>query len=242
MTRSIGGYRRAAVLLAGATAATLLVSGCGAGQIAETANKASAIPGVNVDLEVTDGSYKIRNLLVAYKDTNPYPAGGNAALSVAIFNDTAKEVTVKVTSDSARSVVIAGATPTPAQPPATPTPSAPGSVSPTAATTPAEGATESQSPRPTGSPQPVPSVAVPPSDGPATLKIPAHGFVILGPSGGSFLQLEGLRAALRTGQTVNLVFDFDGKQIATTASVSVPLSPAPVAPPVNKDARGGHSG
>ena len=242
MKRSIRGRRRATVLLAGAAATALLVSGCGAGQIAETANKASAIPGVNVDLNAADGSYKIRNLLVAYKDTNPYPAGGNAPLSVVIFNDTSKEVTVKVTSDDARSVVVAGATPTPAQPPATPTSSAPASVSPTNGTTPSGGATESQSPRPTGSPQPVPSAAGPPSAGPATLRIPANGFVVLGPSGGSFLQLEGLHAPLRAGQTVNLVFEFDGEQISTTAPVSVPLSPAPVAPPAHEGVQGGHAG
>lgn len=247
MTRSIRGYRWAPVLLAGTAAATtLLMSGCGAGQIAETAAKASSIPGVNADLNTADGSYKIRNLLVAYKDPKPYPAGGNAPLSVAIFNETNKEVTVKVTSDGARSVVVAspGSTPTPTQPPATSTPSAAGSVSPSHSITrqPSERATESQSPRPTGSPQPIPSATVTPSGAPTSIRIPANGFVVLNPSGGSFLQLEGLNAALRPGQAVNLVFDFDGKQIVTTAPVSVPLSPAPVASPVNKDAEGGHGG
>ena len=238
MTRSIGGHRRVAVLLAGAAATALLVSGCGAGQIAETAMKASAIPGVNVDLDAANGSYKIRNLRVVYKDTNPYPAGANVPLSVAIFNDTGKEVTVKVTSEDARSVIVAGATPAATQPPATSTASAPESASPTTGTTPSEGATESQSPRPTGSPQPVPSAAVPPSADPASIRIPANGYVILDPSDGSFLQLEGLTAPLRAGQTVNLVFDFDGQQITTTAPVAVPLSPAPVAPPVYKSDHG----
>jgi hypothetical protein len=234
------------VLLAGsAAAATLLMSGCGAGQIAETAVKASAIPGVNADLNTAGGVYQIRNLLITYKDTKPYPAGANAPLSVAIFNETAKEVTVKVTTDGARSVVLAssGATPTPSQPPATSTPSVGPSQTPSNTLQPSEGATESQSPRATGSPQPVPSTSVQaPSGAPATFRIPAASFVVLNPSVGSFLQLEGLNTALRAGQTVNLTFDFDGKQLTVPAPVSVPLSPAPVAPPVNKDAEGNHGG
>jgi hypothetical protein len=246
VTRSIMRSCRAGVLLVGAAAAaTLLLSGCSAGQIAQTAAKASAIPGVNADLNTADGTYQIRNLLITYKDTKPYPVGANAPLSVAIFNVTGKEVTVKVTTDGARSVVLArsGATPTPTQPAATSTPSVGPSPTPSNTLQPSEGATESQSPRATGSPQPVPSATVQaPSGAPATFRIPANSFIVLNPSVGNFLQLEGLNAALRTGQKVNLVFDFDGKQLTAGAPVSPPLSPAPVASPVNKDAQGGHGG
>ncbi|MFD0823806.1 hypothetical protein ACFQ0D_37020, partial [Micromonospora zhanjiangensis] len=106
MTRSIRGPRRAALAGAAATAATLLLSGCGAGQIAHTAEMAPTVPGANA--QTTDGNYKIRNLLLAYPGEKGYPAGGNAPVEVGIYNDSHSPVTVKVTVAGARSVVLSG--------------------------------------------------------------------------------------------------------------------------------------
>ncbi len=105
MTRSIRGSRRAAVLLSGiATAGLLLLSGCGAGQISETANKVPSIQGI--DLQATAGKYGVRSVLVAYPGVEGYRAGDNAVLNALFYNDTYEPVTVTVTSPDAREVVI----------------------------------------------------------------------------------------------------------------------------------------
>lgn len=214
MTRSIRGSRRVAVLLAGTAATVLLAAGCGAGQIAETAVKVPGVPGLNAELRLADGgSYKIRNLLVSYPGVAGYPAGGDATVTVAIFNETDKPVTVTVASDGARSVVLAGAA---AATPAAPTTSAPASP----------GATESAQPAPSPTEQP-------PAGEPARIEIPARGFATLD-VGTRQLRLIGLNEALKTGQSVNLVFDFNGQKLTAQAPVAVPLTPLPPAPPVTE--------
>lgn len=243
MTRSIRAHRRATLLLAGLGAAgSMLLSGCGAGQIAETAAKASSIPGVNAEVKAAGGSYLIRNLAVAYRDPKGYAAGSNAPVEVAIFNETDKPVTVRITSDGARAVVLTGATAAPAPSAATPTPSgSEGSASPGSIIGPTEEPTVTRSPRPTGSPEPLPTPSVPPA-GPANIEIPARSFVLLNRTGGRFLQLEGLNEQLAPGQSVDLTFDFNGQRFSTPVPVTVPLSPAPVGSPVVEEGGAGHGG
>lgn len=244
MTRSIRAHRRAALLLAGLGATgSLLLTGCGAGQIAQTAGIVPGVPGVNADVTAAGGSYMIRNLVVAYRDPKGYPAGGNAPLELTIFNETDEPVTVRVTSDSARAVVLTGAAAVPTPPAATPTPSAP-AASPGggASATPTEQPTVTRSPKPTGSVQPLPTASSVPAAGPATVDIPPRSFVLLNRSGGRFLQLEGLDQELRPGQSINLTFDFNGQHLSTAVPMTVPLSPAPVAPPVTEGEGEGHQG
>jgi len=97
VTRSIN--RRAAMLLAGVAATALLVSGCSAGQIAETARKKPAVPGANVSatLAAGKGSVAVRDALVIYRDDHGYPKGGEAPLALSVFNDTETAVTVTIT-------------------------------------------------------------------------------------------------------------------------------------------------
>lgn len=212
MTRSIRGSRRMAALLA-AAAATLLVSGCGAGQIAETALKTPTVPGTNPDLRTADGLFKVRNLLLAYPGVEGYPAGGNAVVEVAIFNESANPVTVTISSDSARSVVLTStATPSPTAPTAPP------------------GATQDPLLPPT---EPAPAAE------PARIEIPAYGYAVFSSTSARQLQLVGLNQAVRAGQSVNLVFDFNGQQLSAQAPVRVPLTPAPK--PTPEDIGGGHS-
>ncbi|HEX5541092.1 MAG TPA: hypothetical protein VFX60_05950 [Micromonospora sp.] len=199
MTRTIRGARRAAVLLAAAAATAMVLSGCSTGQIAETANKSPGVPGYNTQLRTPEGVYKVRNLQVSYPGIEGYPAGGDAPVTVAIFNETNNPVTVTITSDSARAVVIAtNATATPAEPAESPE------------------ATEPTEPAPTGEP--------------ATFQIPAHDFIAFGPSTRQ-LQLLGLDEALKSGQSVNMTFDFSGQQLNVLAPVTVPLTPVPAASP-----------
>ncbi|MDG4791351.1 hypothetical protein O7626_36585 [Micromonospora sp. WMMD1102] len=243
MTRSIRGARRAAAVLAGtAAAATLLLSGCGAGQIAETAAKVPTSVGTNA--QSADNNFKVRNLSIDYLSTQGYPAGADAPMNVGLYNDSGQAVTVRISSAGARAVVLAGAS-------ATPTPA--GTVSPspeaTAGSPSPEATAGSPSPEATaGSPSPGGSPSAAPTEGagatpsapsapaapalPAEIPIPAGGFVILNKAVGNWLQLSGLTEPLPPGGNIELIFDFGGTQVPVNAPVAVPQSPAPVSTPV----------
>ncbi|RKR88967.1 hypothetical protein BDK92_3301 [Micromonospora pisi] len=248
MTRSIRRPRRVALLLGGAaTASALLLSGCGTGQIAETAAMRPTVSGINT--QTGDNAFKLRNLAVVYKDTKGYPAGSDAPLEVSIYNDSMNPVTVTVTTTSARAVVLGGKlapspqpSPSSASPSPSGSPSASGSpsVNPSGSGTPSGAASGS----PSGAASPSPSAtSAAPVDRPASIQIPAHEFVVLNPTNGSFLQLAGLSGDLKPGQSVQLVFDFGGQRIETAAPVAIPLTPAPVATPVVPEGEGeGHGG
>ncbi|WFE37180.1 hypothetical protein [Micromonospora sp. WMMD998] len=234
MTRSIRGSRGPALLLAGAAAASLLLSGCGAGQVAETANKIPSVQGVNV--ATSDNLYLVRGLYVQYPGPDGYEAGADAPLNVVIYNDSRTPVTVTVTTDSAREVVLTGGAGSDGGATPTGSPTEPASASPTA-TDPS--ASPSQSLEVTGSPSPSESASASPSPSeseatpagqPARIEIPALGYAQLRSGGPQFLQLVGLNRDLLAGQQVNLTFDFgNGKVISTPAPIGIPLTP--LAPP-----------
>ncbi len=237
MTRSIRGSRRAALLVAGVAATTgLLLSGCGAGQVSETANKVPSVQGVNV--QTANGEYAVRGLLLAFPGIEGYQAGANAVLNAVIYNDSADPVTVTVTTDDAREVVVTGtdATASPAQSP-TGSPSATPSAE--ASATPSPEGTGSPSPdaEPTGSPSPTA-----PAGQPARIEIPALSYVQLNTEGRQVLQLIGLNEALRSGQNVFVTFDFgNGHTVTAPAPVAVPLTPAPQPSPII-EREGGYEG
>lgn len=234
MTRSIRGARRAAAMLTGTAAATtLLLSGCGAGQIAETAAKVPTSVGANA--QSPDNNFKVRNLSIDYPSIEGYRAGEDAALNVGLYNDSGQPVTVTITPDGARAVVLTG-------PSAPPGPGGTASPSPTPATT-------SGSPEPGGSATPTPTgeastspTPTPTPEAAAEIRIPAGGFVILNKTVGSWLQLDGLTEALRPGESIPLTFDFNGAKVQIDAPVAVPLTPAPTATPVVGENEEGHGG
>ncbi|MGW5670895.1 hypothetical protein [Micromonospora sp. NPDC003776] len=243
MTRSIRGSRRgAALLLAGTAAASLLLSGCGAGQVAETSVKIPSVQGINV--QTSDNLYKVRGLYVQYPGSEGYPAGGNAPLSVVLYNDSKSPVTVTVTTDSAREIVLSGAAQS-GGPSVAPTgsPTEPATASPTASdpsASPSQSLGTSESP--SASPSASPSESAPAGQ-PARIDIPANGYVTLSGNGGQVLQLVGLNDKLTSGQQVNLTFDFgNGKVIKTGAPVGVPLTPAARPSPVVKPREQGGEG
>ncbi len=224
MTRSIRGSRGPALLLAGtAAAASLLLSGCGAGQISETANKIPSVQGVNV--QTSDNLYKVRGLYVQFPGPKGYEAGSNAPVNVVIYNDSEKPVTVTVTTDSAREIVLTGsgagesgaATPTGS-------PTEPATASPTAtdpSASPSQSLETSESP--SASPSPSESA---PAGQPARIEIPALSYAQLNAGNPRFLQLIGLNQKLLVGQQVNLTFDFgNGKVVTTPAPIGIPLTP-----------------
>ncbi|MEH0841349.1 hypothetical protein V6U81_03005 [Micromonospora sp. CPCC 205711] len=231
MTRSIRGSRRAALLLSGMAAATaLLATGCGAGQAAETSNKQPSVQGINVG--TPDNAYKVRGLYVEYPGTEGYPAGANASVNAVIYNDTESPVTVTVTTDSARQLVITGTA-------GSPSPSA--SVSPSSS--PSESASPSGSASASASASPAESASAPAGE-PAKVEIPALSYVQLNVQGGRYLQLVGLNEARSVGEQVNLTFDFgNGKTITTAAAIGVPLTPAaPVSPIISREGGEGEEG
>jgi hypothetical protein len=223
VTRSKFGTRRRAVLLAGlavAASASLLLTGCGSGQTSSTADTVAAIDGLDADLAAANGAgnYAVRNLTVEFK-ADGYPKGSDARLSVALYNDTNSPVTVRVSSPGAESVrlVNPNATPAPAQEPA---------ATPTG--TPSAGATGTPTPTTPATP-----AAPAPVGGPAEITIPPAGFVLLNQQQGNFLQLNGLSEDVNDGNSVPVVFDFNGQQLTTEAGLAVPLSPQPRGPAVD---------
>lgn len=243
MTRSIRGSGRAALLLAGtAAAASLLLSGCGAGQVAETAKKIPSVQGVNV--QTSDNLYMVRGLYVQYPGAEGYQAGGTAPLNVVLYNDSQAPVTVTVTTDSAREIVLAGSTQaSPSGSPTEPASASPTATDPSASPSQSIGASGSASASPSASESASASPSASASESapagqPARLEIPALGYVQLLATGpGQRLQLVGLKDKLLPGQQVNLVFDFgNGKTVKTAAPIGVPLTPgAPASPIITRE-------
>lgn len=89
----------------GLTAATigllaLVLTGCGAGQTANTAADRPTVPGINV----TEAGIAVRNAVVE-STTNGYPAGGNAPIRLVVVNERYEPVRlVRISSTDAQSV------------------------------------------------------------------------------------------------------------------------------------------
>ncbi|TNH31019.1 hypothetical protein FHG89_04320 [Micromonospora orduensis] len=249
MTRSIRGSRRAALLLSGIAAASLLASGCGTGQIAETAQKEASVQGVS--LTTSNGSFSVRGLLVDYPGAEGYRAGQDAPLNAVIYNDSKETVTVTVTTDSAREVVISGgsASPSPSASESTSaSPSPSGSASPSTSGSASPSATPSE----TGSSSATPSApesarasgsASPAAPGqPARIELAPLSYLQLNSEATTQLRLIGLNEALRSGQNVFVTFDFgNGNTVTGQAPIAVPLTPAaPPSPIIERE--GGYEG
>lgn len=231
------GTRRATLIAGVATVAAVALSGCSAGQVAETALKKPSNMGVNANN--SNSSVVIRNLAVVYNNPEGYASGSNAPLELGIYNQSTEAVTVLVSSQplegaaegrgvvSARAVNLVGGEPGPATGSAAPEPSG--------SRPPATPDTET----PDNIPDPSSSAALP-STQPSTLPTSAPGRparIVLEPMGSaSFLpgdteqlQVTGLSDALVPGTSVNLVFEFSNgaEPLVLQAPVGVPLSPAP---------------
>lgn len=95
-----------ALVLAG----TLALSGCGAGQLAQTSEEGSAVNGTGAQV----GDVVIRDMQVAYparpaSPDAPYPQGGTAPLKFGIVNESPTvDRLVRVSSPAATSVTIGG--------------------------------------------------------------------------------------------------------------------------------------
>ncbi|ABP56696.1 hypothetical protein [Salinispora tropica] len=207
MTRSIRGSHRSALLLAGLATSGLLLAGCSAGQVAETAGTVPSVQGVNVASD--NGDFAIRSLLIAYPGVDGYQAGDDANLDVVLYNDSPDPVTVTVTTEDARDVVLID-------------PHAP--LGEGSAVTP----TQTESP---GADAGLPPTS-PPAGQPAQITVPPLSLVQLNSEASTVLRLIGLGKPLHVGEAIFVTFDFGGTTIRAAAPVSVPLSPATPPEPI----------
>jgi hypothetical protein len=234
--RSLG-TRRVALFAGAAAASAVALTGCSAGQVAETAQKAPSTHGVNVDN--ADGSVALRGLAVTYRSPKGYLSGGNAPLELSMYNQTRQPITVQVASQpaartdekagvvSARSAALVG--PAPSAVPAAPDASAaagqsadPAAPDPSGAPDPAAGPDASAAPD--ASP-----TAARPGVKPAQITIAPLDSVIFRADDTETLQLIGLSGPLVPGNSVNLTFAFSNgaPPLTVQAPMAIPLSPAP---------------
>jgi hypothetical protein len=80
---------RSAAVTAAAGLLGLVLTGCGAGQDAQTSLTLPSVPGVNLD--AADGSILIRNAYLVF-DADGYPVAGEAPIQVWIYNTTSRPV------------------------------------------------------------------------------------------------------------------------------------------------------
>jgi hypothetical protein len=209
--RSLG-TRRVALAAGAATAAVIALSGCSAGQVAETAMVKSPTSGLNT--QSPDGALLIRNLQVAYNDPTGYPANGTAPLEGSLFNQTEQPITVTITSrpqtNAGAGVVSAtqigvGAPASSSDASASPAPSAPASSAPTLQS--------------------------------AKFTIPALGSQTFKSEGGpTTLQAQGLSNALKPGYSLALTFQMEsGAAVDALAPFAIPASPASRAPGIEDE-------
>jgi hypothetical protein len=231
--RSLG--TRRAVQVAGAvTVAVIALAGCSAGQTAETSLLETPISGL--DTASPDGNLQIRNLQVSYTTPVGYPAGGNAAIEVSLFNQTHNPLTVTITSSAAEGTVSAqqiGLTDR-----VLPTAGVAPSETPSAAPTPAPAPSGSASVAPSDSASATPSdsastTPAPSGAKPAEVTIAPLSMVSFMPGGKQTLSAIGLSDRLVPGMALSLTFSTGSSSFDVMAPVAIPLSPASRAPGVS---------
>jgi copper(I)-binding protein len=249
--------RVATALLGGTALATvMLVAGCSAGQLSQTAEAVPAVPGANsVASPGDENGIALRNVLIEYPGVQGYRVGDNASMELRLFNNGPQAVSlVQVTTPAASSVVQTGSSPITGA--ASPTPTATGTPTDTSgsasasATASPTAVRSSASAKPTGSPNSAsPSAsgsasAEPsqPAGRPINVQIPSLGYAVLAPSVGSTLELVGLTRSLNAGESIPITFGFsNGVQVTLDVPVDVPLSAAPRSPMVFPSSEAGVS-
>jgi hypothetical protein len=220
--RSLG-TRRVALLAGAATAAAVALTGCSAGQVAETSLKQPSSQGVNTQNQ--SGSVLIRNLSVGYNGISGYQPGADVPIQGAFFNQTTSEITVKVSSapptgnaPAAAQVATAGSIALVG-----------GLVGADAPSSTEPSPSESASADPSASASTGPDASPSPSDQPASFTIEPMGTVTFLPDSAPMLEAIGIDGKLVPGDQLSLVFSFsDGSpDLPVLASVATPLTPAP---------------
>ncbi|WP_030443663.1 hypothetical protein [Actinoplanes subtropicus] len=214
--RSLG-TRRVTLAAGAAMAAVIALSGCSAGQVAETALLQSPVSGLNA--QSPDGTLLIRNLQVAYNGPTGYSANGTAPLEVSLFNQSQQEITVMITS---------GPVPQQSSPPPNTVPAAVVSATQIGVGALASSSGATVAPTPDASASAEPSA---PALQPAKFTIPALGSQVFTAEGGPVLQAQGLTDILRPGDSLSLTVQVGGgPAFDVLAPFAIPTSPASRAP------------
>jgi copper(I)-binding protein len=262
-TRSAGGTgRRAGTLITLGLAGAFALTGCSAGQVAETAIKVPAIPGVDAKV----GDIAIRNALIAFPSEGyDWASGSSVPLSVRLINNgnTADRL-ISASSDLSSSIVLqvvpegGQATTAPSE---SPSAAVSETVSPSAGATTGGEATPSGpvvtgTPEPTlsnGQPSPAPSRGTPspvvdspiPTASPGAalpLDLPARKLVDL-EVGGPQLVLTAISEKIDPATVVAVTLTFER---AGDVTLRVPFAPPGTPLPresvshAGEDAEGGH--
>ena len=189
-----------ATTIAVAAVSTGSVSGCGTRHRAQAEKMASTVSGVSG--ESTDREITIQDAVIVYR-ADGYTADSTAPLSLRVFNDSARAITLtRVTTRSTNAIVALVGQPGESRSSVPPSPISP---PPTAV-----------------SPPPV-SASPPPAVGSENervfaIDVAANGFKVLAPDGAHLALV--LEDPLAPGESVNLDFTFDG---GTTISLAVPM-------------------
>jgi hypothetical protein len=223
----------AAALFAAPAAVAVLLGGCSAGQISQTDNMVSAVPGGSADSPHKVVS--VRDVTIRYDGPTGYAVGKTAPLVVYIVNNSESNAVMlrgvtatdrrdgtslgtvtlaggkaDVEANPARSASASAAPGASASAsggaPATPPAGAPGSATPS--TSPSAGASASASAGPNAA---------------LNLRIPANSYVRLAPEFGAYLTITGLTSALGPGSSAYLTFNVAGDDpFGTTIPFGIP--------------------
>ena len=215
MTRSFQPARVAVAVTLGAAA--LLVTGCSAGQTAQTATQKSTVDGT----AGTAGDIALRYVRLAYPEGGRYPAGATATLQFfAVNSGPQDDRLVGVRTGSAAQVTMHPAGTGPADNGATSTPAGTASGTPTGSATGSQPATATTPAGPAQVPVPIPPNRLVAFDDSST-------------DGAATVQLVGLTQELLSGQTVPVTFSFArGGMLTLDVPIATSLTPLPKPPPV----------
>lgn len=236
------------VLAALAVVGGLALAGCGAGQVAQTAQQRPTVDGQNGSV----GRLALRDVALEYPSAGVYKDGGDARLRMVVVNEgPSSDALVSVRSDAAQEVILTDAvpdtgtpSPTVASPSATATGTASGTPTGTAepddstvTAAPGEpsdtpGATESgssESPAPSATPTETETTPAPAT----RITIPGNGYVSFRDDGPT-VKLTGLTRQLRPAEVIQVTFTFQNAgEITLRITVAAPdgeIAPAPTVP------------
>jgi hypothetical protein len=217
----------------------LALAGCGAGQIAQTAQQKPTVDGQQAQI----GPIAIRNAALEYPAGGVYERGSEARLRMVVVNggiapDTLTSVSSPVATDvtisQGGSAEATGTTPEPSAtssapatsgPSATPTDTATGTAEPTESASGTPSASESAAPTPTAAPTPEN----------ARIQIPPNNYVSFREDGPRVV-LTGLTEQLRPGQNLRVTLTFENAgSVTMSIAVGTPEIELPPAPTVSVD-------
>jgi len=214
----------------------LALAGCGAGQVAQTAQDKPTVDGQMAQI----GPIAIRDAALEYPPGGVYERGTDARLRMTIVNSgVSSDSLVSVSSPAATAVTISEGGSAAATGTATPEPgaTASGTASPTgtASATPTAGGSPSPtaSGAPTASPQTTPTASAPAEN--AQIQLPSNSYVSFREEGPR-VTLTGLTKQLRPGQNLIVTLTFQNAgSVTMTIAVGTPDAELPPAPTVSVD-------